>query len=139
MIRHGVWAIAAALLIFGVACRKASSDEEAIRASILQHLQKSGNLNLSAMDTEFGQITVNGDHAQAQVLFRAKQEGATMQMNYSLERQNGEWTVLSSQPAGGQIAHPPVGGSANPGAEATPGMPHLHVPSDNAPKPAKPT
>jgi hypothetical protein len=139
MKRNGVWLLAAALLFFGVSCRKPSSDEEAIRASILQHLQKSSNLNLSAMDTEFGQITVNGDHAQAQVIFRAKQEGATMQMNYSLQRQNGEWTVLSSQPAGGQIAHPPVGGPPSSGTEATPAMPHLQFPSDTAPKPAKPT
>lgn len=128
--------LAAAVLLFGAACRKASSDDEAIRAAILQHLQTRSGLNLSAMDTQFQQITVKGDHAQAQVLFRAKQEGASMQMNYSLERRGGEWTVLGSQPAGGQMAHPPVNGSQ--GTENAPAVPHLHVPSDTAPKPAKP-
>lgn len=139
MTKTGVWLLAAALFLFGTACRKASSDEEAIRASILQHLQKTSGLNLAAMDTEFQKITVDGDHAQAQVLFRAKQEGATMQMNYSLERRNGEWIVLGSQPAGGQISHPPVDGSHGTGTDATPAVPHLRIPSDTARKPAKPT
>jgi len=136
--KHALWALAAALVLATAACHRPSSDEEAIRASILQHLQKSNNLNLSAIDTDFGKITVNGDHAEAQVIFRAKQEGSTMQMNYSLERRGGEWTVLSSQPAGGQIAHPPVGGSQSPGSEGAPTLPHLQIPSDTAPKPAKP-
>jgi len=139
-----VIALAAAMLLFAPACRKAASDDEAIRAAIQQHLQKSGTLNLAAMDTQFQQITVDGDHAQAQVLFRTKQEGATMQMTYALERHGGEWTVLKSNPTGGQVAHPPMDGSHGAPGAAAPGdssgaeLPHLHPPTDTAPKPAKP-
>ncbi|HTQ87529.1 MAG TPA: hypothetical protein VMI93_15020 [Candidatus Solibacter sp.] len=140
----GITLAAAALLVFAAACHKASSDDEAIRASVLQHLQKNGGLNLAAMETQFQQITVDGDHAQAQVLFRTKQEGATMQMTYALERRDGEWAVLKSHPTGGQVNHPPVdsshggGDPASPGDPAGPNMPHLRPPSDTAPKPGKP-
>jgi len=137
MRKIGISLLAAVLLLFAAACRKASSDDEAIRASILQHLRQAGNLNLDAMDTQFQQITVDGDHAQAQVLFRTKQEGATMQMTYALERRAGQWTVLNSRPVGGQ--HPPVDSSHGSGADANPPMPRFHVPADTAPKPAKPT
>jgi hypothetical protein len=123
------------------ACRKAGSDDEAIRAAIRQHLEKSSNLNLAAMETDFQQITVEGDHAQAQVLFRTKQDGASMQMTYSLERQNGEWIVLKGNPSGGQVQHPPTDGShaaPSPGNTAGADFPHLHPPTEATPKPAKP-
>ena len=124
---QGLLAVAASLLLLGAACRKAASDEDAIRAAILQHLQKNSGLNLAAMDTQVQQITRDGDRAQAQVEFRTKQEGATMQMTYALERRSGEWTVLNGHPAGGQIAHPPMD-SAH-GGEAAPAMPHFNVPA----------
>ena len=132
-----VWFLATFTLLFGAACRKVTSDEDAIRAAILQHLRKNSGLNLAAMDTQFQQITHDGDHAQAQVLFRTKQEGATMQMTYQLERRSGEWTVLNSRPAGGQISHPPM--DSTHGGEATPAMPRFHVPADSQAKPAPTT
>ncbi len=131
--------LVAALVLAAPACHKASSDDEAIRTAIRQHLEKSGGLNLAGMDVEFQQITVNGDNAQAQVLFRAKQEGSTMQMTYALERQNGAWAVLKSVPAGGQIAHPPIDGSHEaPGDASGNELPHLHPPTAGTPQPAKP-
>ena len=145
MIKRAILLSGAILLLFAVACKKAASDDEAIRAAIQQHLQKNSGLNLAAMDTQFQQITVDGDHAQAQVLFRTKQEGATMQMTYALERKGGEWSVLKSNPSGGQVSHPPVDGSHGAGGPAAPGdssggdLPRLHTPSDTAPKPTKPT
>ena len=138
------FALAAALLLFAASCRKPSSDEEAIRAAILQHLQKASTINLSAMDTSFGQITVARDRAQAQVMFKAKGEGATMQMTYALERRDGQWTVLGSHPTGGQMAHPPIdathGNGPAPGGAPGPGsdLPHLQVPTAPAQNPSKP-
>jgi hypothetical protein len=131
-----------AVLIAGVSCRKATSDEEAIRASILQHLRENSSINLANMETTVQQVSVNGDHAQAQVLFRTKQEGATMQMTYALERSAGEWKVLKGQPAGGQVSHPPMDGQHSPpGNQANPGTPanpQLHWPSDGFGKQAPP-
>jgi len=146
MTKRALSLAAAVLLLVAGTCKKAASDDEAIRAAIQQHLQKNSGLNLAAMDTEFQNISVDGDHARAQVLFRTKQEGATMQMTYALERQGGQWTVLKSNPSGGQVSHPPVDGShAAPGGGGAPGdagggeLPRFHTPSDSAPKPSKPT
>jgi hypothetical protein len=125
----------AVLLLCAAGCQKAASDDEAIRASILQHLKENGTINLAAMDTNFQKISVEGDHARAQVEFRTKQEGATMQMTYALERRGGQWTVLKSQPAGGQISHPPTDGQ-QPGSSAGTDVPRFHVPAGAAPKPA---
>jgi len=137
-----VFAFLASLMLAASSCHKTSSDEEAIRAAILQHLQKASTVNLSAMDTSFGQITVDRDRAQAQVIFKAKGEGATMQMTYSLERRDGQWTVLNSHPAGGQIAHPPVDATHSNGPGSAPGsgsdFPHLQMPPEPAQKPSKP-
>jgi hypothetical protein len=127
--------LAALLLLCTSGCRKAASDDASIRAGILEHLKQNGSINLAAMDTNFQQISVDGDHAQAQVEFRTKQEGATMQMTYALERRGGQWTVLTSRPAGGQIAHPPMDGQH--GGAAGPEMPHFHVPGDGSAKPTQ--
>jgi hypothetical protein len=95
-----------AAVAFAAACSKSASDQDAIRASIEKHLTSRADLNLSAMDREVKQITVDGDKATAQVEFRLKQGGGNMQVDYALARQGGEWTVLVSQPGGGQVSHP---------------------------------
>jgi len=81
-------------------CSKTASDQDAIRASIEKHLNGRADLNLSVMDREIKQISVNGDHASAQVEFRLKGGDAKMDIEYALERQGNEWTVLNSQPMG---------------------------------------
>ena len=113
---------AALLLACAGGCKKAASDQDAIRASIAQHLKENSTLNVAAMDMDVRQVTVNGDRAQAQVQFRLKQGGAAMQVAYNLERRDGVWSVLKSEPAGGQIAHPPMDKE------------HERVPSSNLPK-----
>jgi hypothetical protein len=93
------------LLDFASGCKKQANDQDAIRASIEKHLNGRADLNLSAMDREVKQISVTGDHATAEVEFRLKQGDASMQVEYALERQGGEWTVTNSQP-GGQNSRP---------------------------------
>jgi hypothetical protein len=94
------------LLAIAAGCKKQANDQDAIRASIEKHLSGRADLNLSAMDREVKQISVNGDHATAQVEFRLKQSNASMQVEYALERQGGVWAVTNSQPGGGQSPHP---------------------------------
>ena len=54
----------AALFGFG-ACKKQVSDNDAIRAGILQHLTSVGTLNMSAMDMDVRSVSVNGNLAHA--------------------------------------------------------------------------
>lgn len=91
------------------ACRKQASDSAAIRSGILQHLNAIGNLNMSAMDMDVRSVSVNGNQAHAEVEFRPKGggvAGAGMQVAYNLEKREGSWVVLKTQPLGGTIQHP---------------------------------
>lgn len=90
-------------------CNKPQSDNDAIRAGILQHLTAVGNLNISAMDVDIRTVSINGNQAHAEVEFRPKTgaaPGAGMQVAYNLERRDGSWVVLKTQSAGGMIQHP---------------------------------
>jgi hypothetical protein len=93
------------LFAFAAGCKKQATDQDAIRASIDKHLSGVAGLNLSGMDREVKQISVNGDHATAQVEFRLKQGSGAMQVEYSLDRQAGEWAVVGTQPSAGQNPH----------------------------------
>jgi hypothetical protein len=115
------------LFAFAAGCKKQANDQDAIRASIDKHLSGVAGLNMSVMDREVKQISVNGDHATAQVEFRLKQGGGGMQMEYALDRQGGEWTVTTSQPGGGLSPHPGMPPPASPGAGGN-SMPQGHPP-----------
>jgi hypothetical protein len=101
-----VWLSAA---LFTGGCKKQPSDYDAIRAGILQHLNGVGTLNMSAMEMEMRSVSVNGNQAHAEVVFRPKTgapPGAGMQVAYNLEKRDGAWVVQKTQPAGGMIQHP---------------------------------
>jgi hypothetical protein len=97
-----------ALLVSG-GCKKKPSDNDAIRAGILQHLTGVGTLNMSAMEMDIRSVSVSGNQAHAEVSFRPRTgapQGAGMQVAYNLEKRDGAWVVLKSQSTGGMIQHP---------------------------------
>ena len=99
-----------------------------MRASIEKHLNERSDLNLGAMNREYKQISVSGDHATAQVGFRLKDSGGGMDIEYSLERRGKDWAVLSSRPLGMDDAHsggetPRTGGPDSGGKQLPPGHP----------------
>jgi hypothetical protein len=98
-----------AALFLGGGCKKQPSDNDAIRTGILQHLNGVGTLNMSAMDMDIRSVSINGNQAHADVVFRPKNgapAGAGMQVAYNLEKRDGAWVVQKSQPNGGMIQHP---------------------------------
>jgi hypothetical protein len=100
--------LAATLLAAG-GCNKQASDSDGIRAGIMQHLTGIGTLNMTAMDMDIRSVSINGSQAHAEVEFRPKTGGASgagMQVGYNLEKRDGAWIVLKSQPMGGMIQHP---------------------------------
>ena len=99
------------LCVFSVGCNKRANDQEAIRASIEKRLNGRSDLNLSAMDREVKQVSIDGDHATAQVEFRLKGGDAKMEIEYTLERQGKEWVVLHSQPMTGGSSHTGIDGA----------------------------
>src|SRR5438876_11057275 len=89
----------AALLAAG-GCKKQPSDNDAIRAGIMQHLTAVGTLNMSAMDMDVRSVSINGNQAHAEVVFQPRTGapvGAGMQIAYNLERRDGAWVVQKSQ------------------------------------------
>jgi hypothetical protein len=104
------------LLSLFVGCKKQVSDADAIREGINQHLSSLKTINLSAMNIDITNFSVQGNQAQAQVEFRPKAggpPGAGMQVSYSLEKQNGMWVVQNTQAMGGSIQHPAPGTNPN--------------------------
>ncbi len=98
-----------AVLLLSGGCKKQASDNDAIRAGILQHLNGVGTLNMSAMDMEIRSVSINGNQAHAEVVFRPKTgapAGAGMQVAYNLEKRDGAWVVQKTQSTGGMIQHP---------------------------------
>lgn len=99
----------AAALLGPSACKRQASDNAAIRSGILQHLSAIGTLNMSAMDMDVRSVSINGNQAHAEVEFRPKTGGVPgqgMQVAYNLEKREGSWVVLKTQPLGGMIGHP---------------------------------
>jgi hypothetical protein len=83
--------------------------EDSIRTAIQAHLATKSNLNLQAFDTDVKQVTIQGDHAQANVEFRVKGGPGAMQLTYALEKRDGAWSVIDSDPVGSNFSHPALG------------------------------
>ncbi len=101
-----------AALLLGGGCKKQQSENDAIRAGIQQHLNGVGTLNMSAMEMDIRTVSVNGNQAHAEVVFRPKAgapAGAGMQVAYNLEKREGAWVVQKTQPVGETIQHPDPG------------------------------
>lgn len=124
MKRAPLFSIFLGILILFTGCKKPVSDADAIRSGINAHLSGLKTINLSAMDMTVNKFSIQGNQAQAQVEFRPKTgapQGAGMQVNYTLEKQNGAWFVQHTEPAGGMIQHPAPGEKSD--QTMTPGSP----------------
>jgi len=119
-----------AAALFAVAgCKKQAADNDAIRAAIMQHLTGIGTLNMSAMDMDIRSVSINGNQAHAEVEFRPKSGGAPgagMQVAYNLEKRDGTWVVLKSQPAGGMIQHPDSNQNPHQNQDIHTGLPNFN-------------
>ena len=122
--------IAIAFLCFAVlaaACSKSprteqksqpGADEAAIKLALEKYLTERSGLNIAAMDWEIKKLDIHGDHAEAEVEFRAKEGGGGMAMNYEVERREGTWTIKKREGATaphGAMPAAPEGGALPPG------------------------
>ena len=98
--------------------------EASIRTAIQAHLAHQGTLNLQAFDTDVKQVTMQGDHAQAQVEFRVKNGPGSMQLTYALEKRDGAWSVVESDPVGSNFSHPALDQGQNPQMNGAAGASH---------------
>lgn len=111
-------------------CKRAPTDAEAIRTGITQHLASLKTLNLSAMDLDVNNISIQGTQAHVQVTFRPKTgapPGAGMQVAYQLEKRNSGWFVVKTEAVGGGIEHPAA--NVSPHVQPGPGEVHGNMPN----------
>jgi hypothetical protein len=115
-------------LLFAVACKSKSDENEGIRQGVVKHLAALNMLNMSNMDVKVTQATITGNQAQAQVEIRSKgvdPNAQPMEIGYQLEKRGEEWVVTKTTGMGGGMQHPGPGQA--PPAGSTPGaMPPGH-------------
>ena len=120
--------LAAMIVIAG--CKPPVTASDGIREAIQQHLASLKTLNLSAMNINITEITVDRNTAQAQAEFTPKNgapAGAAMRVSYSLEKRDDKWVVTKTGSLGGAIDHPDPG--ANPHAQVPQGNVHGNLPN----------
>jgi len=95
--------------------------EAAIEAAVKAYLAGRSGLALDNMQIEFGKISVQGDTADADVVFRTKSGAGEMPVKYRLKREEGAWVVQRKRPEASRgpmpPGHPPVGSQAPEGPQ----------------------
>src|SRR5689334_1892725 len=91
----------AALVSFTVGCQRLMNQDAAIQKAIQQHLTERSDLAMDKMVMEMQKVTVDGDKAQAEVVFRVAGGGdmpeSRMGYHYDLHREGGAWKVDSGR------------------------------------------
>jgi hypothetical protein len=134
VIRLTLIAAAAIATVLLAGCKKNIQNQDAVRQGVMTYLQKRSDL--LAMDVSVTSVAFRQDEATAQVHFQAKgnnSPGAGMNMQYVLERKDGQWMVRGR--TGANASHgasgPGVNG-ASPAEGAAPGaldgMPRIPAP-----------
>jgi hypothetical protein len=122
-------------------CKKNIQNDDAVRQSIMNYLAK--RPDLLSMDVNVTSVAYRQDEATATVRFQAKgntSPGASMTMQYLLERQGNQWNVKGRAGADthGAQGLPPDGSgagsmSAMPNTTMPPGHPSVGAPGSAPP------
>jgi hypothetical protein len=124
-------AIAVAALGLSIAllsgCKKDIQNNDAVRQAILNYLAK--RPDLLSMDVNVTSVSYRQDEATATVRFQAKgnnSPGASMTMQYVLERKGNQWNVKGRAAANEHGANGLPEGGSNPGSIGA--MPNTAMP-----------
>ena len=100
---RAVWASVLLLAVAGTAaCRRSGGiqSKAAVQAAIEEHLKQRPNVVFQNMTVEVGEVTFNGDTAQAMVKLRSKQAPSlAVGVFYKLRRAGNGWQVESTSTA----------------------------------------
>lgn len=100
-----------ASLLAALGCQRLMNQEAAVQKAIQDHLAKRSDLAMNKMVMEVQRVNVNGDTAQAEVVFSISGDPQSrMSFHYDLHREGGHWLVDASRPSGSQESHPKMGG-----------------------------
>ena len=134
-----VWmvAIVGTLLLAALGCQRLMNQDAAVQKAIQDHLSERSDLAMDKMVMEVQQVKVDGDKAQAEVVFHvAGDTQMRMAYHYDLHREGGSWKVDTGRPSGSETPHPQMGeapaGQSVPG-ESGNGEPSLDLPEGHPP------
>ena len=130
-LRLGVWMIVLGCLVAGCSGQRDANSNAAIQRAIEQHLSSRAGLDASKMLVEVQQVKIQGERAQAEVIFRSRDNPqAQMAYSYELRREGGEWKVENGRPGAAGSPRPEGG----PGAEEGSPLPPGHPPAEGNPR-----
>jgi len=121
-------AVLAAIMLLLAGCKNDIQNQEAVRQGVMSYLSKRSDL--VAMDVSITSVAFHQDEATADVHFQAKGNSSTaagMNMQYVLERKDGQWLVKGRT---GANAH----GASGPGVNSVPGQGNLPGLLDGMPR-----
>ena len=133
--KTGLGIIVLALSLVSGGCQqREGAPNAAVEQAIKEHLSSRSGLGLGKMVMEMKQVQVQGDTAEADVVFRTTTgTPAQMDFHYKLHRDGGQWKVETSQPGNAESSHPPA--EAPKEGDAQGAMPEGHPPVGEAPPP----
>lgn len=139
---HAVWIMILGVLgclLAGCSGRQEANSNAAIQSAIEQYLTSRPGIDAGRMILEVQQIRVEGERAQAEVVFRSRDNPeAQMAYHYELRREGGEWKIERGSPAAAGSSHPgaapegspPPEGAGPPSGES---LPQGHPPVESPP------
>src|SRR6185503_9821568 len=93
-------AILGLVVFLGLGCQRLMNQDAAIQKAIRDHLSERSDLAMDKMVLEMHQVKVDGDKAQAEVVFRTTADPpAQMNYHYELHRVGGAWQVDTGRPS----------------------------------------
>ena len=122
--------------LFIAGCQKNIQTTEAVRAGLLEHLEKVSGLNTKSMKIDLGNVSFRENEADVTVSFlpNGAAPGEGMQMAYTLERKGDKWVVKGKRGASGGAGGGMMPGHGTPAPSAAPSgaMPPGHPPVPGA-------
>jgi hypothetical protein len=110
--RHWFFAMVAAGLLSAFGCQGLMNQEAAVQRAIHDHLAARSDLAMDKMTMTMERVVVDGDTAQAEVVFAVTNDPQSrMSYHYDLRREAGRWLVEAGRPSASQLPHPQLGGS----------------------------
>ncbi|MGH9404574.1 MAG: hypothetical protein ACRD3D_01920 [Terriglobia bacterium] len=89
-----------------VAC-KHDDPKTRVEAAIQAHLMQNAHLTPDSFTTHFERVSINGATAEAVVKYESRKvPNLAVQVSYGLKKINGQWQVVTSSSAGGQMTSP---------------------------------
>ncbi len=125
------------LSIFSLVCflagcggQPGGDSDAAIQRAIEEHLSSRPGLASDNLLMEVKDIQVQGDTAEAEVVFRSRtDQAAMMTFHYQLRNEGNQWKVESGSPSQGRSPHPSSGNSPDAGGS----LPEGHPPMEQSP------